>query len=121
MDAERDRGRKRVAALLGAAVELVHAPARVQRDTQAVFPFHHQPKEAGGVDTGERIARRDLARRNVGRGIDREVQRDWQFGQVHLVALEHDLLPRRVIPRPRPCKNAKVAYIEESDFFGVAT
>ena len=97
MDAERDRGGKRVPALLGAAVKLVHAPARVQRDAQAVLAFDHQPMEAGGVDSGERIARRDLARRDVGRGIDREVQRDRQLGQVHLVALEHDLLPGRVL------------------------
>ena len=60
MDAERDRGRQRLAALLGAAVELVHAAARMQRHAEPVLALEHQAVEAGRVDAGHRIARGDL-------------------------------------------------------------
>ena len=54
MRAERDRGGQRFAALLGAAMEFVHAPARMQRDAEAVLALEHQPVKAGRVDAGDR-------------------------------------------------------------------
>ena len=49
-----------LALLLGAPVELVHAPPRMQRHAEAVLAFQHETVKAGGVDAGDRIARGDL-------------------------------------------------------------
>ena len=97
MNAERDRCRQRLSAFFGAAVELMHAPARVQRDAQSILAPQHQAVEARGVDPGNRIARGDLAGGDVRRGIDREVRGYRQFGEVDLVAFERDFLPRRIL------------------------
>ena len=79
MDAERDRGRQVLPLGLGAAMKFPHAPARMQRHAEPVLALEHEAVEAGGVDAGLGIARGDLAGRDVGRGVDREVQRDRQL------------------------------------------
>jgi len=53
--------------------------------------------EAGGVDAGDRVARGDLARGDIGRGVDAELPRDRQRGEVDVLALDHDLVPGRVV------------------------
>ena len=53
--------------------------------------------ETGAVDAGDGIARGKLARRNVGRGIHGELQRNWQLAQIDLVTLQNDLVPGRGI------------------------
>ena len=94
VDPERDDCGQRFAALLGAAVELVEPPARMQGDAEAVFALEHQTVEAGGVDAAHGIARDDLPGGDVGRRVHRELQRDRQLGEVDVVALDHDVLPR---------------------------
>ena len=97
MDAQGDRHRQRLAALLSAPVELVHAPARMQRYPEPVLARQHQPVKACGIDPAHRIARRELAGGDVGRGIHLKVRGDGQLGEIDLVALVHDFLPGRGI------------------------
>ena len=82
--------------LLRAAVIFVHAAARMERQPEPVGTSQHQTMEAGGVDPGFRIARRDLPRGDIGRGVDPEMERDRQLGQVDRVSFEHHLLPGSV-------------------------
>ena len=49
--------------------------------------------EPGRVDAGHRIARHNLTGRDVGGGIDHKLQRDWQLGQVDVIAFEHHVFP----------------------------
>ena len=49
--------------------------------------------ETGGVDAGDRVARHDLTGRDVRCRIDRELQRDRQFGQVDVVAFKDEVIP----------------------------
>ncbi len=97
MGADGDRRRERLAAFLGAALELEHAAARMQRQAEAVPALEHQPVKPRGVDAGYGIARRDLAGRDVGAAIDGELQRDRQAGEVEVLAVDHDLVPGGVI------------------------
>ena len=97
MRSDGDRRGQRFSALLGAALELVHAAARMQRKAEAVLALEHQPVKAGGVDAGDRVARRNLAGGDVGPAVDRELQRDRQLRQVDVVALDHDVMPGRVL------------------------
>jgi hypothetical protein len=54
----------------------------MQRRTEAVVAPEHQPVKAGRVDAAHRVARDDLTGGDVGGGIDLELQRDRQFGEV---------------------------------------
>ena len=65
----------------------------MQRNAEAVLALQHQAMKSGGVDAGNGVARRKLACGDVGRGIDRELQRDRQPGQIDLVALQYHLVP----------------------------
>jgi len=65
----------------------------MQRHAEPVFVLEHQAMEAGRIDAGHRIARRDLTGGDVRRCIDRELQRDRQFRQIDVVAFEHHVFP----------------------------
>jgi hypothetical protein len=93
MDAEGDDGGQRLAARLGAAMEFVHPPARMQGHAEPIAPVQHQPMKAGGVDAGFGIAGADLAGGDIGCSIDREVDRDWQLGEIDGIAFHDQLLP----------------------------
>jgi hypothetical protein len=98
MDAERDRHRQVLALLLRAAMKLVHASPRMQRYAQPVLVLQHQPVKARGVDTGDGIARAELAGGDVRGRIDGELQRDReQLGQIDVVAFDDHLVPGRVL------------------------
>ena len=49
------------------------------------------------VDPSLRITGTDLAGGDVGRGVDREMYRDRQIGEIQSVAFDHHLLPRCAI------------------------
>ena len=68
----------------------------MQRRTEAVVAPEHQPVKAGRVDAAHRVARDDLTGGDVGRGIQLELQRDRQFGEVdgELLLQWHRDLPR---------------------------
>ncbi len=93
MRADGDGGGQRLAALLGAALELVHAAARMQRQAEAIFALEHQPVKARSVDAGHGIARGNLPGGDIGAAVDLELQRDRQLGEVDRVALDHHLVP----------------------------
>src|SRR5262245_14743966 len=97
MGPQRDGGGQRLPALLGAAVKFIKTAARVQRHTEAVLALEHQAVKPGRVDARHRIARDDLTSGDVGRGIDLELQRDRQFGEVDIVAFEHQIFPRAAL------------------------
>ena len=65
----------------------------MQRRTEAVVAPEHQPVKAGRVDAAHRVARDDLTGGDVGGGIDLELQRDRQFGEVDVIAFEHQIFP----------------------------
>ena len=96
MRSDGDRRRQRFSLLFGAPLELIHAAARMQRKAEAVLALEHQPVKAGGVDAGDRVARRNLAGRDVGAAVDRELQRDRQLRQVDVFALDDDVMPGRI-------------------------
>ena len=64
---------QRLPALLGAALELVHPAARMQRRAEPVLALEHHPVKAGRVDTGHGIARGQLSGGDVGAAVDREL------------------------------------------------
>src|SRR5215207_2894432 len=95
MDTDSDRGGEGVAAFLRAAVKLVHAPTRMERNAEAVFAFKHEAMEPRRVHPGDRIARGDLASRDVRGCVDTELQWNWEAHEVDVISLESDLLPGR--------------------------
>ncbi len=93
MGADGDHYGQGFAACLGILMIDVHAPARVQRHAEPVLPLEHEPMEAGGIDADLRVAGGDLPGRDVGRRVHFEMERDGQAREVHVLALEHHLLP----------------------------
>jgi hypothetical protein len=82
----------------------------MQRHAESIAAVQHQTMEAGGVDAGFGIAGTDLAGGDIGRRIDREVERDRQSGEVDSIALDHQLLPGcRVDALDRPVVLAALA------------
>src|SRR5262245_36137560 len=78
VNTERDGDGKTLPALFGAAVELPHAPPGVQRYPQPVFALEHKTMEARGVDAGNGVASRQLSSGDIGRGVDRKMERNGQ-------------------------------------------
>src|SRR4029077_5399122 len=93
MGPQRDGGGQRLPALLGAAVKFIKAAARMQRHAEAILALEHKAVKPGRVDAAHRIARDDLTGGDVGGGIDLELQRDRQFGEVDVIAFEHLIFP----------------------------
>ena len=97
VDAERHDRRQCLAACFGAAMVFVHPPARVERHAEPIASLQHQPVEPCGIDAGLWIAGADLTGGDIGRGIDRKVCRDRQFGEVYVLAFDDPLLPGRAV------------------------
>src|SRR5205085_2138856 len=55
--------------------------------------------ETRRIDSGHRIARGNLSRSDVRRGVDRKVEWNRQLREIDIVALEHDVLPCRLLHR----------------------
>jgi hypothetical protein len=71
----------------------------VQRHPEPIASFQHQAVKPCGIDPGLGIAGADLTGGDIRRGIDREVCRDRQFGEIYVLAFDDPLLPGRAFDK----------------------
>src|SRR3979490_958618 len=69
----------------------------MEREPQTIPALEHQSMKTCRIDTGDRIARRNLPGGDIRAAVDRELQRNWQLRQVERFAFDRGLVPGRIL------------------------